>query len=124
VIDVPVAPGTPGAGTATPIAVPAPPGWGGPVAPAAAPRVALPPAPILAPPSLPPVGLPYRTQQRSLSEMANQQLRRDRKDPLAQRVEEAGKDDCLHPGNKETSVGGLLNAPVVVAKALTGNCPK
>ena len=120
----PSPPGTPGAGTATPIVVPAPPGWGGPAVPAAPPRPALPPAPVLAAPALPPIGLPYRNQQRSLSEMANQQLRRDRKDPLAQGVEEAGKDDCLHPGNKDSALGGLLNAPVVVAKALTGNCPK
>jgi len=50
-------------------------------------------------------------------------LRRDRKDPFARGVEEAGKDDCLNP-KKDSAVGGLLNAPIVVAKALTGNCPK
>ena len=120
---MPIAPGTPGAGTATPIAVPAPPGWGGPVA--APPRTALPPAPVLAPPGLSALPGPYRTQpQRSLADMANAQLRRDRKDPLAQDVQDAGKDDCMHASNKAGVLGGLLAAPVVAAKALTGNCPK
>lgn len=82
---------------------------------------------MLAAPALPPIGLPYRTPpQRSLSEMANQQLRRDRKDPLAQGVEESGRDDCFHPADKDkqVAIGGLLNAPVVAMRALTGNCPK
>jgi hypothetical protein len=123
VVDVPVAPGSPGAGTATPIAVPAPPGWG--IVPAPAPRAALPPAPVLTPRGIPPIEGPYRTQpQRSLSDMANAQLRRDRKDPLAQAVDNSAKDDCLHAPDKPGMLGGLLNAPVVAAKALTGNCPK
>jgi hypothetical protein len=123
VVDVPVAPGSPGAVTATPIAVPAPPGWG--IVPAPAPRAALPPAPVLTPRGIPPIEGPYRTQpQRSLSDMANAQLRRDRKDPLAQAVDNSAKDDCLHAPDKPGMLGGLLNAPVVAAKALTGNCPK
>jgi hypothetical protein len=121
-VDVPVAPGSPGAGTATPIAVPAPPGWGIPAAP---PRAALPPAPVLAPPGISAIPGPYRTPpQRSLADMANAQLRRDKKDPLAQGVENAAKEDCLHGSDKPGTLGGLLNAPVVAAKALTGNCPK
>jgi hypothetical protein len=126
VIDVPVAPGSPGSGTATPIVVPAPPGWGGPPATApVAPRTALPPAPVLTAPGLPSLPGPYRSPpQRSLAEMANQQLRRERKDPLAQGVEQSGVDDCLHASDKESSVGGLLNAPVVAARALAGKCAK
>jgi hypothetical protein len=126
VIDVPVAPGSPGAGTATPIVVPAPPGWGGPPPRApAAPRTALPPAPVLAPPGISPIPGPYRLPaRRSLSEMANEQLRRDHKDPFAQGVDEAGRDDCLHPSDKDNAVGGLLAAPALVARALTGKCAK
>jgi hypothetical protein len=56
--------------------------------------------------------------------MANEQLRRDKKDPLAQNVQDAGKDDCMHAPEKSGVLGGLLNAPVVAAKALTGNCSK
>lgn len=79
----------------------------------------------MAPPGISPIPGPYRSApQRSLADMANQQLRRDRKDPFAQGVEEAGKDDCLKPSDKPGSVGGLLNAPVLAARALTGNCPK
>ena len=37
-------------------------------------------------------------------------------------MEDAKADDCLHP--KEGKVSGLLNGPVVVARALSGNCPK
>jgi hypothetical protein len=125
VVDVPVAPGSPGAEKATPIAVPAPPGWGGPPAVAAPPRPALPPAPVLAAPGLPAIPGPYRTQPRgSLADMANAQLRRDKKDPLAQDVQDAGRDDCLHASDKPGMTGGLLKAPVVALKALTGNCPK
>jgi hypothetical protein len=80
---------------------------------------------VLVPRGLPPIEGPYRTQpQRSLSDMANAQLRRDRKDPLAQAVDNSAKDDCLHAPDKPGVLGGLLNAPVVAAKALTGNCPK
>jgi hypothetical protein len=80
---------------------------------------------VLAPPGISPIPGPYRTPpQRSLADMANAQLRRDRKDPLAQDVQDAGKDDCLHASGKSGVLGGLLAGPVVAAKALTGNCPK
>jgi hypothetical protein len=105
--------------------VPAPPGWG--IQPPVAPRSALPPAPVLAPPGISPYpqALPYRVQpQRSLAERANEQLRRDRKDPLTQGVENAAKDDCLRAPDKDSTAGGLLNAPIAIARALTGNCPK
>ncbi|MEJ6021195.1 hypothetical protein [Ramlibacter sp. PS4R-6] len=126
VVDVPVQPGTPGAGTATPIAIPAPPGWGGPATPVpAAPRPALPPPPVLTAPAIPSLPGPYRTPpQRSLSEMANQQLRRDRKDPLAQGVEAASRGDCLHAPKEGEANYGLLNAPILAMKALTDKCPK
>ena len=118
-------PGTPGAGTATPIAVPAPPGWGGPVTPVPAPRPALPPAPVLTSPGISALPGPYRTPpQRSLADMANQQLRRDRKDPLAQGVQDAAVEDCTHASDKPSQVGGLLNAPILAMRALSGKCPK
>jgi hypothetical protein len=125
VIDVPVAPGSPGAGSATPVLVPQPApggGWGAPIP--APPRAALPPAPVLAP-AIPPHPGPYRVApQRSVSEMANAQLRREKKDPLAADVEDASVDDCLRASDKPSVVSGLLNAPVVAARALTGKCAK
>jgi hypothetical protein len=103
--------------------VPAPPGWG--IVPAPAPRAALPPAPVLAPPGIPAIPGPYRTQpQRSLSDMANAQLRRERKDPLAQDVEASGRGDCLHAPKEGEPNFGLLNAPILAAKALAGKCAK
>ena len=130
---MPVQPGTPGAGRATVVPVPAPPstspGWGPPaVAPPPSPSApaALPPAPILLPPTGPLHPGPYRIQRRSLADMANEQLRRGQKpkDPLAEGMEEAGRDDCLHIARQEGSVGGLLAAPQLINRALTGRCPK
>jgi hypothetical protein len=78
---------------------------------------------------LPPAGPlhpgPYRIQRRSLADMANEQLRRGKpKDPLAEGMEGAARDDCLHAPRQEGAVGGLLNAPQVLGRALSGNCPK
>lgn len=56
--------------------------------------------------------------------MANQQLRRDRKDPLARDIEDAGVDDCAHASDKPSQVGGLLNAPIIAMRALAGKCAK
>ena len=57
--------------------------------------------------------------------MANEQLRRGKpKDPLADGMENAGRDDCLHASQKEGAVGGLLNAPVLAYRALTDKCAK
>jgi hypothetical protein len=80
----------------------------------------LPPAPRQIAPG------PWNTQRRSLADMANEQLRRDqpRKDPLAEGIREAGRDDCLRAPEKEPQAGGLLNAPSVIGRALSGNCPK
>lgn len=77
-------------------------------------------------PAIPPHPGPYRIQrQRSLAEMANEQLRRGKpKDPLAEGMEGAAVDDCLHAPTKESSMGGLLALPGLAAKALTGRCAK
>ena len=62
--------------------------------------------------------------RRSLADMANEQLRRGKKDPLAEGMEQAGRDDCMHaPGNTPT-VGGLLAAPGLIARALTDKCAR
>lgn len=104
------------------------PGWGAPgVAPPAVARPpALPPAPVILP--LSPRQLapgPWNTQRRSLADMANEQLRRGKpKDPLAEGMGEAGRDDCLRAPRNEGAAGGLLAAPSVIGRALSGNCPK
>lgn len=106
------------------------PGWGAPgvAAPATAVRPpALPPAPVILPPSpLPSLQGPYRPpQRRSLADMANEQLRRGQpRDALAEGMEDAARQDCLRGDGRQGQLGGLLNAPSVVGRALTGNCPK
>jgi hypothetical protein len=81
---------------------------------------------ILPPSPLPTLPWPYRTPpRRSLADMANEQLRRGKpKDPLAEGMEDAAREDCLRASEKQGSVTGLLNAPSVVGRALSGNCPK
>jgi hypothetical protein len=127
---------SPAASGATPVpGVPAGPGtgWGSPApGPATgtpggvAPRPALPPAPVITSPGIPPHPGPFRVQrQRSLADMANEQLRRGKpKDPLAQGIESAEVDDCVHAPKNEQQVGGLLALPGLAAKALAGKCPK
>jgi len=58
--------------------------------------------------------------------MANEQLRRDNKtrDPLAEGMGDAGRDDCMHAPEKPSVAGGLLALPEVAARALTGKCAK
>ena len=57
--------------------------------------------------------------------MANEQLRRGKpKDPLAEGMEGATVDDCLHAPRDPPTVGGLLAAPGLAARALGGKCPK
>jgi hypothetical protein len=126
VVDVPVPANSPAAAGATPVIVPAPgPGWGPPAVAPATPA-ALPPAPVI--PALPPRIVspgPYRQPQRSLADMANEQLRRGKpKDPLAEGMQDASRDDCLHAPQKEGSATGLLNAPSVIGRALSGTCAK
>jgi hypothetical protein len=121
---VPVQPGSPGGRGVTTVPVPVP-GWGPPAVAPPAPAAALPPAPVILPPAPPLHPGPYRVQRRSLAEMANEQLRRDKPtDPLADKMEGAGRDDCLRPPSKEGALGGLLAAPALIGKALSGNCPK
>lgn len=127
-IDVPVPAGSPAAAGATPILVPAPPGWGAPApaAPAPAPMRPAPP-PAIVVPAIPPHPGPFRVQQRSLADMANEQLRRGAKprvDPMAAGIEDAAVDDCLHAPTKPSAVGGLLAAPALAARALSGRCAK
>ena len=58
--------------------------------------------------------------------MANEQLRglNRRRDPFAESVEGVGIDDCLQPPGGTSTVGGLLAAPGLAARALTGRCAK
>jgi hypothetical protein len=81
---------------------------------------------LLPPTPMPLLRGPYATpQRRSLADMANEQLRRDkRKDPLAEGMEEAGRDDCLHAPEKPGAAGGLLAAPATIGRALTGRCAR
>jgi hypothetical protein len=57
--------------------------------------------------------------------MANEQLRQGTKprDPLAEDMERGGKVDCTRAGRTST-LGGLLAAPLLVARALADDCPK
>ncbi|HEX2545294.1 MAG TPA: hypothetical protein VHL79_10465 [Ramlibacter sp.] len=126
---MPVAPGSPQAGSATPVPAPPVPGWGAPgVAPPAIARPpALPPAPIIPAPSPRTIYPgPWNTQRRSLADMANEQLRRDglRKDPLAREMEGAGRDDCLHPPTTARREGGLLALPSLAERALNDKCAR
>jgi hypothetical protein len=107
------------------------PGWGAPgVAPPATARPpnALPPAPLILPPLPGPLLRgPYATpQRRSLADMANEQLRRGTKprDPFAEGMGEAAVDDCLHAPDGTPPVTGLLAAPGLAARALSGRCAK
>jgi hypothetical protein len=59
--------------------------------------------------------------------MANEQLRRGarpRVDPMAQGMGEAAVDDCLHAPANAPVLGGLLAAPGLAARALSGRCAK
>ena len=69
---------------------------------------------------------PYRVKpQRSISDMANEQLRRGKpKDPLAEGMEAGSVDDCLHAPKEPQQVGGLLAAPGLALRGLAGKCAK
>lgn len=65
----------------------------------------------------PPMG-----RQLSVSEMANAQLRRgEAKDAVAEAMNSAENPDCVKP-DKDGSGGGLLAAPMMAYKAMTGKC--
>ena len=79
-------------------------------------------------PNTPPNALP----RRSISEMANEQLRRERPDKLEQGIDSAKHLDCLKDAaaqggeNKinETSTGGLMNIFSLAKRTLEGKCAK
>jgi hypothetical protein len=77
---------------------------------------------------LPPGNYPYNMKrppgQRSLADMANERLNGGRRrDPLAEGMEGAATPDCLRPGAAGTeTVGGLLAAPLIAARALQDKC--
>ena len=136
-VDVPVAPGAPQAGGAVRVpvapAAPAAGGWGAPAVAPPAPAVtasppALPSAPVILPPPRPVPSLPgpFRTpQRRSLAEMANEQLGvRKPRDPLAEGMGAAAREDCLRGSGTTGTVGGLLAAPALVGRAAAGDCPR
>ena len=58
--------------------------------------------------------------------MANEQLRRGskRRDPMAEAMGDASVDDCLHAPANAPSMGGLLAAPGLAARALSGRCAR
>lgn len=114
----PALPGGPGAGAGS--------GAGSGAAPRA-PATATPaPARPLVLPNLSNLPGPYREPtRRSLADMANEQLRRGKlRDPLAEGVEASKVDDCARAPGGTPTMGGLLAAPGLVAKALDGRCPK
>lgn len=94
-----------------------------PRAPATAPVA--PPRPLVLP-NLSTLPGPYREPtRRSLADMANEQLRRGKlRDPLAEGVQAAKVDDCVRSPGGTPTVGGLLAAPGLIAKAADGRCPK
>ncbi len=66
---------------------------------------------------------PLATPQRSLAEMANEQLRRKPRDALAEGMESAGQVDCLKV-NPDGSYQGLLAIPLLLKRAIEEKCPK
>ena len=66
---------------------------------------------------------PLAVPRRSLSELANEQLRRKPRDPFAETVESAGNIDCL----KDTPEGpaqGLLAIGPLLKRAIEEKCKK
>ena len=61
--------------------------------------------------------------RRNLADMANEQLRRGKTaDPLADGMEGAALPDCTTPQSGTETVGGLLAAPAVAGRLLSGRC--
>ena len=103
---------------------------------AAAPPVNRPPLNLSLPPAIrapqpytPPTALP----RRSISEMANEQLRRRPRDPLADAVEQAGNIDCAKDAtlqgrenqiNDSTQTAGLMNIGPLLKRTLEEKCRK
>ena len=147
VTDVPVAPTDARAGQAVPLVVPGPSAGSGPAGsgtgagpaagassglspgnagglPGASPRAGTPlrPPPLVLPSLDGPFRLRTPPRQKSLSEMANDQLRRGRGgDALANGIEDAGIADCLRDA-KTAPLTGLAAAPALAVQALEGKC--
>ena len=77
-------------------------------------------------PALPPHPGPYRVQpRRSLADIANERLGvKKPKDPLAEGMEDAKRDDCLHAPDKPQTAGGLLALPGLAIRGMTDKCAK
>jgi hypothetical protein len=89
----------------------------------------LPPAARAPFPTTPPHALP----RRSISEMANEQLRRDRPSKLEDGIDNAKNSDCLNVSagkegdnkiNESTSPAGLMNIGPLLKRTLEGKCAK
>jgi hypothetical protein len=92
-------------------------------------NLSLPPAARAPFPNTPPNALP----RRSISEMANEQLRRRPRDPLAESVEQAGTIDCAKDAtvqgrenqiNESTNTAGLMNIGPLLKRTLEEKCRK
>ena len=70
-------------------------------------------------PYRPPMAVP----QRSLAEMANEQLRRKPRDPFAEAMDSAGNIDCLREAPKGPAQGLLAIGPLL-ARAVDEKCKK
>ena len=89
----------------------------------------LPPAARAPFPNTPPTALP----RRSLSEMANQQLGRRPRDPLAEEIENAGNLDCAKDAtvqgrenkiNDNVNTAGLMNIGPLLKRTIEEKCRK
>ena len=66
---------------------------------------------------------PIAAPQRSLSEMANDQLRRKPRDAFAEGIEAAGDVDCLK-GSPDSIAQGLLAIGPLLKRALEDKCKR
>ncbi len=74
---------------------------------------------------LPPLRGPYAPppKQRSLADMANEQLRKGNPTTaIEDGVRAAEKPDCIGPPKSDSAVGGLLNLPKLALDAVRGKC--
>lgn len=61
--------------------------------------------------------------RRNLADMANEQLRRGNPpDPMARAIDSSATPDCTTPQSGTETLGGLLAAPTVAARILSGRC--
>ncbi|CAN5759370.1 hypothetical protein BH11PSE7_BH11PSE7_09100 [soil metagenome] len=96
----------------------------------ALPSAAMPAVPASRPVAngMPPPPMPgtYRVLpafRRNLADMANEQLRRGNSpDPLAEAVSGSALPDCTTPQSGTATVGGLMAAPAVAGRLLSGRC--